>query len=216
MGSHGHPRDSKHSLDPIGDADKIRAKIAASSQIIRVAAHATAVTVTEKLRGIIAANSVLSPFLDQRLENNGLTIEGVAVKGGRLFAGFRGPSLDSGRAAILSVALDGLFGKDPADPKLYLLPLGSGQGVRDLASYTTGFLVLAGPAAAGGGTYAVYWWDGASESVRLLKDLADVTGKKRKAEALLPLDLSRSGLRALVFFDREKQGAPVAIKMPPP
>jgi hypothetical protein len=67
MGSHGHPRDSKHSLDPISDADKIRAKIAASSQIIRVAAQATAITVTKKLRAIIAADSVLSPFLDQWL-----------------------------------------------------------------------------------------------------------------------------------------------------
>jgi hypothetical protein len=216
MGSHGHPRDSKHSLDPISDADKIRAKIAASSQIIRVAAQATTITVTEKLRATIAADSVLSPFLDQRLENNGLTIEGVAVKGGRLFAGFRGPSLDNGRAAILSVALGGLFGTDPVDPKLYLLPLGNGQGVRDLASYATGFLVLAGPAAAGSGNYAVYWWDGASENIRLLRDLADVTGKKRKAEALLPLDVSPSGLRALIFFDREKQGAPIAIKMLPP
>jgi hypothetical protein len=216
MGSHGHPRDSKHSLDPISDADKIRAKIAASSQIIRVAAQATTITVTEKLRATIAADSVLSPFLDQRLENNGLTIEGVAVKGGRLFAGFRGPSLDNGRAAILSVALGGLFGTDPVDPKLYLLPLGNGQGVRDLASYATGFLVLAGPAAAGSGNYAVYWWDGASENIRLLRDLADVTGKKRKAEALLPLDVSPSGLRALIFFDREKQGDPIAIKMLPP
>lgn len=216
MGSHGHPRDSKHSLDPIRDADKVRAKIAASSQIVRVAAHATAITATGELRTIIAADPALSPFLDRRLESNGLTIEGIAVKGGRLFAGFRQPSLDNGRAAILSVALGALFGTDLADPKLYLLPLGNGQGVRDLASYANGFLVLAGPAAAGGGNYAVYWWDGASESIRLLRDLADVTGKKRKAEALLPLDVSPSGLRALIFFDREKQGAPVAIEMPPP
>jgi len=216
MGSHGHPRDSKHSLDPISDADKVRAKIAASSQIIRVAEQTTAVAVTEKLRAIIAADPVLSPFLDRRLENNGLTIEGVAVKGGRLFAGFRGPSLDNGRVAILSVALGGLFGAESADPKLYLLPLGNGQGVRDLTSYASGFLVLAGPAAAGGGNYGIYWWDGASENTRLLRDLADVTGGKRKAEALLPLDVSSSGLRALIFFDRENQGAPIAIKMLPP
>jgi hypothetical protein len=216
MGSHGHPRDSRHSLDPISDRDTIRAKIAASSQIIRVTKQSTKTTVTEKLRGIIAGDAVLSPFLDQRLENNGLTIEGIAVKGGRLFAGFRSPSLANGRAAILSVALSGLFGTEPADPKLYLVPLGNGQGVRDLASYTTGFLVLAGPSAAAGGIYAVYWWDGASESVRLLRDLADVTGNKRKAEALLPLDVTPSGLRVLIFFDRERQGAPHAIKMPPP
>jgi hypothetical protein len=55
-----------------------------------------------------------------------------------------------------------------------------------------------------------------SESIRLLRDLADVTGKKRKAEALLPLDVGSSGLRVLIFFDREKQSAPIAIKMLPP
>jgi hypothetical protein len=110
MGSHGYPRDREHKLDPI--TDKIRARIAASSQIVRVTAHADAPTImaTGKLRAIIAANPVLSPFLDRRLEMNGLTIEGVAVKGGRLFAGFRAPSLDNGRAAVLSVRLGALYG----------------------------------------------------------------------------------------------------------
>jgi hypothetical protein len=218
MGSHGHPRDGKHSLDPIRDAYKIRARIAASSQIVRVSVHAhgATVTATGKLRAAIAADPVLSPFLDRRLENNGLTIEGVAVKGERLFAGFREPALDNGYAAVLSVSLGYLFGTEPADPKLYRLPLGSGQGVRDLAPYADGFLVLTGPAADGGGVYEIYWWDGTSENVRLLRDLADVTGGKRKAEALLPLDESPSGVRSLIFFDGEKMGVPVAVEMPLP
>ena len=72
--------------------------------------------------------------------------------------------------------LGALFGKDPADAKLYRLPLGDGQGVRDLTPYANGFLVLAGPAADGGGAYAIYWWDGESENIRHLRDLADVTG----------------------------------------
>jgi hypothetical protein len=219
MGSHGYPRDREYKLDPIKDANKIRARIAASSQIVRVAAHADApaIMATGKLRAIIAANPVLSPFLDRRLQTNGLTIEGVAVKDGRLFAGFRAPSLDNGRAAVLSVRLDALFGMDPADAKLYRLPLGDGQGVRDLTPYADGFIVLAGPAT-GGSTYAVYWWDGVSENTRLLRDLADVTAKdgKRKAEALLPLDESPSRLRVLILFDGEKQGAPVAVEMPRP
>jgi hypothetical protein len=219
MGSHGYPRDREHKLDPIRDADKINARIGASSQIVRVTAHAAApeIMATGKLRAIIAANPVLSPFLDRRLDTNGLTIEGVAVKDGRLFAGFRAPSLDNGRAAILSVRLGALFGEDPADAKLYQLPLGDGRGVRDLAAYKNGFIVLAGPAT-GDGAYAVYWWDGVSENTRLLRDLADVIGKdgKRKAEALLPLDESPTRLRVLILFDGEKQGAPVVVKMPRP
>jgi hypothetical protein len=218
MGSHGHPRDSKRSLDSSRDADKIRASIAAASQIVRVdmRARAPAITATGKLRLIIAADPVLSPFLDQRLQNNGVTIEGIAVKGGRLFAGFREPSLENGRAAILSVSVGALFGTDAADPKLFRLAFGNGQGIRDLTSYANGFLVLTGPAGDSGDNYAVYWWDGASDNVRSLRDLADVTGGKRKAEALLPLDESPSGLRVLIFFDKEKQGAPVAIEMPLP
>jgi hypothetical protein len=219
MGSHGYPRDREHKLDPIKDAGKIRARIAASSQIVRVTARADvpAVTATGKLRAIIAANPVLSPFLDRRLETNGLTIEGVAVKDRRLFAGFRAPSLDDGRAAVLSVRLSALFGNDPADAKLYRLPLGDGQGVRDLTPFADGFLVLAGPST-DGGTYAVYWWDGISENTRLLRDLDDVTAKdgKRKAEALLPLDESPSRVRVLILFDGEKQGAPVTIEIPRP
>jgi hypothetical protein len=59
---------------------------------------------------------------------------------------------------------------------------------------------------------------GESEDVRLLKDLADVMGKKArgKPEALLPLNESASGLRVLILFDGEKEGAPVAIKIPRP
>jgi len=219
IGSHGHPRDSSHKLDPIEDADKIKARIAASSQIVRVAARpdGPAAMATGKLRAIIAADPVLSPFLDRRLEINGLTIEGVAVKDGRLFAGFRAPTLDNGRAAILSVRLGALFGGEAPDAKLYQLPLGAGRGVRDIAVYGNGFVVLAGPAT-GNGAYAIYWWDGVGENTRVLRELTDVVGKdgKRKPEALLPLDESPSRLRVLVLFDGEKQGAPVAVEMPRP
>jgi hypothetical protein len=219
IGSHGHPRDRDHQLDPIKDADKIKARIAASSQIVRVTARpdAPATMATGKLGAIIAANPELSPFLDRRLEINGLTIEGVAVKAGRLFAGFRAPSLGNGRAAILSVRLGALFGEDAPDAKLYQLPLGAGRGVRDITVYGNGFIVLAGPAT-GDGAYAVYWWDGVGEDARLLKELADVIGKdgKRKPEALLPLDEGPSRLRVLLLFDGERQGAPVAIKIPRP
>ena len=115
MGSHGYPRDTGHKLDPIKDADEIRARIAASSQIVRVTAHADApaIMATGKLRTIIAANPVLSPYLDRRLEINGLTIEGVAVKGDRLFAGFARLLLIADTPLVLSVRLGALFGEGP-------------------------------------------------------------------------------------------------------
>jgi hypothetical protein len=218
IGSHGHPRDSKRRLDPDKDATRIAAQIAASSQIVRFrsdGARATGpVERTAKLRALIAQQPDLRRYRDQRLENNGLTIEGIAVRRGRILVGFRGPALKGGRAAVLSVAVDGVFGKAAPDAHLYRLPLGEGTGVRDLAASGDGVLVLTGPTAGGPGPYGIYWWDGESDDARLLKDLADVVGGKRKAEALLPLDEDASSLRLLVLFDGEKEAAPVVVTVP--
>jgi hypothetical protein len=220
-GSHGHPRDSNHRLDPDKDAARIAAHIAANSQIVRFrsdGARATGpVERTAKLRALIAQQPDLRRYRDQRLENNGLTIEGIAVRRGRILAGFRGPLLNGDRAAVLSVAVDGVFGKAAPDAHLHRLPLGKGTGVRDLAAFGDGVLVLGGPSASDPGPYGIYLWDGESDDARLLKDLADV-GKngKRKAEALLPLDEDASSLRLLVLFDGEKEGAPVVVTVPRP
>ena len=107
----------------------------------------------------------LKDFVDQRLEKNGVTIEGIAIKDDKtLYAGFRGPVLkgDEGksRAVVLSAPLDALFDGGAAQHKLFRLPLGPGRGVRDLASFEGGILILAGPAASEAGTYAIYSWDG--------------------------------------------------------
>jgi hypothetical protein len=140
IGSHGHPRDKDHKLD----ADEIAARIAASSQVVRIRLKPGSreelherdvldVEASSKLRPVIAAQPDLEPFLDERLENNGLTIEGVAVLGDNLDAGFRGPLLEGGMSALLSVRLDAIFGSQPPASKLERLPLGSGRGVRALA-----------------------------------------------------------------------------------
>lgn len=218
IGSHGRPRDAEHKL-----GKKMRAaRIQASSQIVRFRPEGprdlSAVEKQGKLREIIEHEPTLSRYLDGKLENNGLTIEGIVVRHGRILAGFRGPSLAKGRAAVLSVAVDAIFGSATARPRLYKLPLGKGQGIRDLAPFRDGVLVLAGPTASKPGRYAIYWWDGESDDAKLLKSLAVVVGKagKRKAEAILPLEETSAGLRVLIMFDGEKEGAPVAITIPLP
>ena len=58
IGSHGHPRDSDEDLDPVKDAELIKARIAASSQIVRFRAEdgaAAKAEPTSNLRKIIAA-----------------------------------------------------------------------------------------------------------------------------------------------------------------
>jgi hypothetical protein len=215
MGSHGYPRDKEHKLDPTADADKIKARIAASSQIVRLRADGTNVEATPRLRDIIAAEPALVPFMDRRLENNGLTIEGVAARNdGTLFAGFRGPVLADNRAVVLSVNIDTLFGGSGTQHRIFRLPLGDGRGVRDLATLDGNILVLAGPVADGPGAYAIYLWDGQSETVRWLADLP--FEPTRKPEGLLALDRSSSKLRVLILFDGDKEGAPTPINIPAP
>jgi hypothetical protein len=156
------------------------------------------------------------PFMDQRLEKNGVTIEGIAIKDDTLFAGFRGPVLDdNNRAAVLSAPLDVLFDGGAAQHRLFRLPLGEGRGVRDLASFEDGILILAGPAASGPGVYAIYSWDGESENVKLLSELTQFA-PRRKPEGLLPLDKSGTDLRVLILFDGDKKGTPTPVLVPAP
>jgi hypothetical protein len=221
IGSHGHPRDKKRKLDPMKDREEIAARIAASSQVIRIlvpkgATSASEIRRTAKLKDILASESTLKPYLDQRLEKNGVTIEGVAIRNGRLYAGFRGPSLDKKEAALLSVSVGALFDGAIADPKLYRLPLGEDRGVRDLAVYNNGLLILAGPTADEAGKYSIYWWGGESRDVKLLHDLPKNMSGERKAEAILPLDENAQGVRVLVLFDGEKEGGPRAVTIPKP
>lgn len=220
IGSHGHPRDKKGNLDPVADAEEIKARIAAASQIVRfrAAAEGGAAAETERtpnLRKIIAAEPSLAPFMDRRLEKNGLTIEGIAIKdGATLFAGFRGPVLDDNKkAVVLSVPIDALFSGVATPHRLFRLELGVGRGVRDLVRFETGFLILAGPAADGPGVYAIYAWDGESESVKRLVELTQFA-PDRKPEGLLPLDKNAAGLRILIVFDGDKEGAPTPVTIP--
>jgi hypothetical protein len=229
IGSHGHPRDKDHELHPKKDAAEIRARIEASSQLIRVKIDvasdgklktAAEIEASGRLREFLGAQADLKPWIDQRLEKNGLTIEGVAIRDKRLFAGMRGPLLDGNQAAIFSVALNSLFGNAAPEAELKTLDL-AGRGVRDLVAFDQGFLILAGPAGETEGmtgNYAVYFWDGDGERKKLaeLPKFAAKDDKQAKPEALLPLDRSSGKLRILVLFDGPKEGAPRAFEIMSP
>ncbi len=166
----------------------------------------------------------MRPFVDKRLEkaSNGLTIEGVAVAGGRLYAGLRGPSLEDKQAAIVSVSLDGQFSDKALDPNRHLSAVGQGRGIRDLVPYGKGMLVLAGPtpndAEGDAAIYSVFYWDTVSSLPVPLGDLSmfEEGGDQIKPEALVPLGETESGLRILILFDGAKEGAPrdLLVKKP--
>ncbi|WP_295850704.1 DUF3616 domain-containing protein [Tardiphaga sp.] len=228
VGSHGRAR---HEPDQAKEA-KVNARAAATRQIFRITLRAAAVDMqTGKLRGkadvqpssltvVLQSQPEIARAYDQALADNGLTIEGLAVRDRRLYIGMRGPVLGSD-AAILSVAAPAVFEGQPADPKLHRLALqndtlGNPRGVRDLARYGNGFLVLAGPVndppegtKIKTGDYSIYSWDGENRLNRLV-DLEGY-GKKVKPEALLPLDGDDQRMRVLLMFDGPTKGAPRPI-----
>ncbi|MGC2715621.1 MAG: DUF3616 domain-containing protein [Pseudolabrys sp.] len=227
IGSHGRPRHDKDATDQAKEAARVAAGLAASSKLIRLKfnpatgeiAREPSVPPSSALAKLIAAEALFAPSEGKTLEDGGVTVEGVAVGGQRLFAGFRGPVIENKRAVILSAALGHFFDGKPAEATLHLLPLGPGRGVRDLAAFDKGILILAGPMQDVGGTYSVYRWDGASSSAKLLVDLPDFIsekGRQWKPEALLPLDRDTSGVRVLVLLDSAKEGKPRAVRVPYP
>jgi hypothetical protein len=106
------------------------------------------------LRSVIEANPILRPFAHLPANENGVNIEGLAVKEGRLYVGFRGPILRGNHVPILKYDFDHL---DSAE--LLFVNL-EGLGVRDLVATKGGFLILAGPMGDGPGSFKVFWWNG--------------------------------------------------------
>jgi hypothetical protein len=219
VGSHGHPRDRKNKLDPERDAGEIAAKIKASSRLLRFKAPSEQdakrevikvdVASSSRVREAIAASPVLSPYMNQRLDRNGLTVEGIAVIGDRLYVGFRAPLLESGKAAIMSLAVDSLFNSGPLDAQVTLLELG-GRGMRDICVRDGTLVILAGPSSDDeDATYAVYLWNRTLPPI-LLGDLPDVQSDE-KPEAILPLDDPPGAMRFLILSDGVKEGASRAV-----
>jgi hypothetical protein len=225
VGSHGHPRDKDHDLDPASDKDrdKIKASMAANSRIALVRLTTDQIGKDGELKDgraepkaefftglhdILAAEPLLKPFLNQRLDENGVTIEGIAAVGDTLFVGLRGPSLGGDRAAIVSMPVKDVLQNGKPKARLHLVPLGPGRGVRDLAASPSGLLVLAGPTADVDGSYSIYRVK--DETAELLGEVPPLIedGERAKPKALLYLDQDGESQRVLVLSDGAVEGAP--------
>lgn len=160
-------------------------------------------------------------------QKRGVNIEGLAVKDGRLFFGFRSPAV-GGAAKILSVDVERLFSGGGADPKLFTLFLGPGRAVRDLSPVSDGILVLAGPDEAetskDAGWAVARWNPKASEAVvhpkilgRLDLKVVEIRpcDKKIKPEALaVTEDEAGKPYRAVIFSDGMCDGGPLIFTIP--
>ncbi|MCG5219821.1 DUF3616 domain-containing protein [Streptosporangium sp. KLBMP 9127] len=122
----------------------------------------------DNLADLLEDDPHLAPFLTIPGKDNGLDIEGIAVKGDRLFVGLRGPVL-RGWAVLLEIRPL----THPSDP--HRLRLGDidgepyrthfvnlrGLGVRDLCPQGDDLLLLAGPSMDLDGPVRVLRWPGA-------------------------------------------------------
>jgi hypothetical protein len=233
IGSHGRAR---HADDTEKEA-KNAARAAATRRVFRIALGAQAVdfttgtlksapvvTLSAALAAILGRDPVIAPSFDRPLGKDGLTIEGIAVRGADLYAGLRGPVLDDGSAVIARVPLAAVFDGAPGAATVFHVGLDKDtqmdpRGIRDLTAFGDGFLLIAGPEQnppkkhrIALGDYAIYsWTEGAAPVKRL--DLQPV-GKADKPEALTVLDADAEQARVLLMFDGPKEGRPMPVTIP--
>jgi hypothetical protein len=158
----------------------------------------------------------LAPFLAIPGKDNGLDVEGIAVRGDRVFLGLRGPVL-RGWAVIMELRPE----DDPGGERLRLRPFEDGAlhrthflnlgglGVRDLCPDGQDLLILAGPTMDLDGPVRLVRWPGgpaageaavvAAGDLRVLGDLAYGEGNDHP-EGITLLD-GPGGPRLLVVHD---------------
>lgn len=169
------------------------------------------------LRPLIDASPVLRPFTSIPCKENGVDIEGLAVRDGRLFVGFRGPVLQHGLVPVLTCPFPGA---GTAAETLYLAL--DGRGVRDIEAVRDGFLVLVGPVNDAATGFGLFHWDGrdctpgvgAAGRLRFLGSVPTPDGAK--AEGLAVEKETDRAYRVLVLFDGPKEGGPMRFRVAKP
>ncbi len=173
------------------------------------------------LRDVVKADGLLSPYAEIRLHDNGVNMEGIAVKDGTIYVGFRGPSLE-GEVPILSIDAETLFAGAAEDHRTIAVKLGKGLGIRDMAVSREGFLILSGDSGVKpykqhksvhelGNPYALHFWDGSGTSV---EDLGEIDTGGAKPEGLLLLAESEQAFDLLVIHDSAANGKPTEYRVP--
>lgn len=178
---------------------------------------------TMLLAETIRSNPDLAPYADQRLDRNGVTIEGISELDGDMLFGLRSPCL-ANHALILRVPSEELFKETPPTSTTARVKLGDNVGVRDLTRVKDGLLILAGRSDDRRGSEdftcgeerappspspSLWFWSGKSgDEAQPLGALPGVD-VNASAETLLVLEETDTTYRVLVLFDGEKNGAPV-------
>ena len=153
----------------------------------------------------------------------GVNVEGMAVQGGRLYFGFRGPVV-GGVAKVLAVNADALFAGGEPQAAVTSIALGAHRGIRDMVAVKNGLLLLAGPddgASNRGVGWTLAWWDGKASSQTVMPrvlaalDLGSVKlrscDEELKPEAITVLEETPEAYKLLVLSDGMCDGGPLAF-----
>lgn len=168
----------------------------------------------------IAALPEVGPFATRNLDENGVTVEGLAIVGEEALFGLRAPCI-AGHAFVVRAPLGPLFSGAPFTATASRLALGDNVGIRDLARVQDGVLILSGRSNDARGTAAfnceqpgpapipdaqVWLWSGKDgDPARPLGALPGVP-RTDKAETLLVLGEDATRYRVLVWFDGQPDG----------
>ncbi|NEI93920.1 DUF3616 domain-containing protein [Rhizobium leguminosarum] len=178
---------------------------------------------TPHLRKAISSTYTIAPFAELKLDRNGVTVEGIAIKSNEALFGLRSPCVDK-NAFVMRVPLGELFGDTPPSAKVSKIELGDNVGIRDLATVDNGVLILAGRSDddRGDGMFtcgehrespkpspSIWFWSGSDgDSPKPLGVLPDVQAAD-SAETAIVLEETSTAYRVLVMFDGVENGAPV-------
>lgn len=177
---------------------------------------------TAALGSAIASLRRVGRFAGRRLDENGVTVEGLAILEDEALFGLRAPCI-AGHAFVVRTRVDALFSTGPVTATASRLALGDNTGIRDLARVHDGVLILSGrsndargktafnceqPGSAPVPEAQVWFWSGKDgDAARLLGTLPGIP-RSHKAETLLVLGEDAARYRVLVWFDGVADGGP--------
>jgi hypothetical protein len=212
-GSHGAPRKGKPVQASRFHVFRLPVDAATGAPGFTVSRKALApqIVSSTRLRPAIAALPELAAFAEKPLSENGVTIEGLGAMHGQLFFGLRTP-VDRDGAFILQAPASELFDDGAVALTSHRVPLGEGYGIRAMERFREAFLLLAGTGFGKEKQPVVWLWAPGHPPLRVTA--LDVP-KGWKAEGLMLLsDDAGQGVRVLVFFDGQKNGAPMEFRLP--
>jgi hypothetical protein len=165
----------------------------------------------------------LAAHVKKPLQDNGLNIEGLATREGRLYFGLRAPHVD-GRGIVIEVSAEELFQGEPKKLTLHEIAVPPGRGIRDVVALKNGFLLVTGNASSEASKkiprtlapgpdneFELQYWDGAKSSAPM--KIGELPQNGGKAEALLVLGEDEKQVDVLVVFDGLPGGEPLRLRL---